>query len=83
MRGWLGGLIGGVCFTLPGLVLILGLAVVFLEERPPLLVLGAAAGAVAGFAFSRLSVSMPLSCGIIQSRTMRSGCSRATVSRAC
>lgn len=45
VRGWLGGLIGGVCFTLPGLVLILGLSVVFLGEHPPLLVLGAAAGA--------------------------------------
>jgi chromate transporter len=45
LRGVLGGLVGGVCFILPGLILILALAVLFLAEHAPLLVVGAAAGA--------------------------------------
>jgi len=45
VRGVLGGVVGGLCFTLPGLVAILALATVFLAKHPPVLVLGAAAGA--------------------------------------
>ena len=45
VRGVRGALIGGVCFVLPGLILILGLAAVFLAHRPPQWILGAAAGA--------------------------------------
>jgi chromate transporter len=45
VRGLLGGLVGGVFFVLPGLIVILGLSVLFLAEHPPLLVVGAAAGA--------------------------------------
>jgi chromate transporter len=45
VRGRLGGLIGGVCFILPGLALILVLSVLFLAAHPPLWVLGAAGGA--------------------------------------
>jgi chromate transporter len=45
VRGLLGGLIGGISFILPGLVVILALALVFLGQHPPALVLGAAAGA--------------------------------------
>ena len=36
---------GGLCFIVPGLIVILGLAALFLQGRPPVLVLGAAAGA--------------------------------------
>jgi chromate transporter len=45
LRGFLGALIGGVCFIIPGLVLILILSALFLAEHPPLWILGAAAGA--------------------------------------
>ncbi|MFE6746914.1 chromate efflux transporter [Kitasatospora purpeofusca] len=45
LRGVPGGLVGGVCFIGPGLVLILALAALFLAGDPPLWVLGAAAGA--------------------------------------
>jgi chromate transporter len=45
LRGWLGGLLGGLCFIVPGLVAILALSVLFLGSNPPLWVQGAAAGA--------------------------------------
>ena len=35
LRGAAGALIGGVCFILPGLVVILALSSVFLAEHPP------------------------------------------------
>lgn len=40
-----GGLVGGVCFILPGLILILALAALFLGAHPPLWIRGAAMGA--------------------------------------
>lgn len=45
LRGVVGGVLGGVCFIVPGLVLILALSAVFLASRPPDWVIGAAAGA--------------------------------------
>ena len=60
LRRTAGGLIGGLCFILPGLAIIVGLSAVFLSHDPPLWVLGAAAGsgaavpAVALHAASRL-----------------------------
>ncbi|MFE3112107.1 chromate transporter [Kitasatospora indigofera] len=45
LRGTAGALVGGLCFIAPGLVLILALSALFLAGRPPLWVLGAAAGA--------------------------------------
>jgi chromate transporter len=45
LRGVAGALVGGACFIVPGLVFILGLSALFLTARPPLFVLGAAAGA--------------------------------------
>jgi chromate transporter len=45
LRGAVGGLIGGACFILPGLVVILALASVFLAEHPPGWIAGAALGA--------------------------------------
>ena len=45
LRGRVGALIGGICFIVPGLVIILALSAVFLAADPPLWVLGAAAGA--------------------------------------
>ncbi len=50
LRGRLGGLVGGAAFIVPGLVLIIGLAAVFLGSAPPRWVLGAGAGAGAAVA---------------------------------
>lgn len=50
LRGTAGAVVGGACFILPGLVLILGLSVLFLAGDPPLWVQGAAAGAGAAVA---------------------------------
>jgi chromate transporter len=45
LRGPAGALIGALCFIVPGLLVILVLSALFLEARPPMVVLGAAAGA--------------------------------------
>ncbi|MEU4746919.1 chromate transporter, partial [Actinosynnema sp. NPDC023658] len=45
LRGVVGAVVGGVCFIVPGLVLILALAVLFLADDAPAWVIGAAAGA--------------------------------------
>ena len=45
LRGVPGALVGGVCFIVPGLIVILGLAVLFLSTHPPAAVAGLAAGA--------------------------------------
>lgn len=45
LRGAPGAILGGLCFIIPGLALILALSAVFLEANPPDWILGAAAGA--------------------------------------
>jgi chromate transporter len=45
LRGAVGAVLGGLCFIVPGLVLILALSAVFLATHPPDWILGAAAGA--------------------------------------
>jgi chromate transporter len=45
LRGTVGAILGGLCFIIPGLVLILGLSAVFLARHTADWVLGAAAGA--------------------------------------
>jgi chromate transporter len=45
LRGRPGALVGGTAFIVPGLIVILALAVLFLGRSPPLWVLGAGAGA--------------------------------------
>jgi chromate transporter len=45
LRGVAGAILGGLCFILPGLALILMLSAVFLANDPPNWILGAAAGA--------------------------------------
>ncbi len=45
LRGPGGAILGGVCFIVPGLVLILALSAVFLASHPPNWILGAATGA--------------------------------------
>jgi chromate transporter len=44
LRGVRGAILGGLCFIVPGLVLILALSAVFLASHPPSWILGAAAG---------------------------------------
>lgn len=50
LRGVRGAVIGGLAFIVPGLVVILALAALFLVHHPPLVVQGAAAGAGAAVA---------------------------------
>jgi chromate transporter len=50
LRGRLGALVGGAAFIIPGLIVILALAALFLGTSPPLWVLGAGAGAGAAVA---------------------------------
>ena len=60
----LGAVVGGVCFIAPGLVIILGLSVLFLAKSPPAWVRGAAAGAgaaVPAVAVSAAAALMPAS----------------------
>jgi chromate transporter len=45
LRGRAGALVGGAAFIVPGLIVILALAALFLSTNPPLWVLGAGAGA--------------------------------------
>jgi chromate transporter len=50
LAGPAGAVVGGVAFIVPGLILILGLAALFLAASPPMWVLGAGAGAGAAVA---------------------------------
>jgi chromate transporter len=50
LRGRLGALVGGVCFIVPGLILILALAALFLADDPPRALRGAGLGAGAAVA---------------------------------
>ena len=50
VRGRLGALVGGLAFILPGLILVLALASLFLQHSPPRWIAGAGAGAGAAVA---------------------------------
>ena len=50
LRGRVGALVGGACFIVPGLILILALSALFLATSPPTWVRGAGAGAGAAVA---------------------------------
>lgn len=73
LRGRLGALIGGICFIVPGLVIILALSVLFLAAHPPLWVLGAAAGAGAAVP----AVALNAAVGLIPPSWRRTGDTRA------
>jgi chromate transport protein ChrA len=64
-----GALVGGLCFIVPGLVLILALAALFLSARPPWWVLGAAAGAGAAVP----AVAVHTAAGLIPASWRRAG----------
>lgn len=60
LRGRLGAVVGGSCFILPGLIVILGLAALFLGPHPPLWIKGAAAGAGAAIPAVAVAAAMAL-----------------------
>jgi chromate transporter len=72
LRGRLGALIGGVCFIIPGLVIILALSVVFLAANPPLWIQGAAAGAGAAVPAVALNAAL----GLVPASWQRTGAAR-------
>ncbi|MDQ4501386.1 chromate efflux transporter [Sinomonas sp. ASV322] len=60
VRGWLGALAGGAAFIVPGLIVILALAALFLESSPPRWVLASGAGAGAAVAAVALQAGVSL-----------------------
>jgi chromate transporter len=60
LRGWRGGLVGGFCFIVPGLIVILALSALFLATHPPKWVTGAAAGAGAAVAAVAVNAALGL-----------------------
>ena len=77
LRGPAGALLGGACFIVPGLIIILGLAALFLARDLPSWVLGAAAGA--GAAVPAVAVSAAL--GLLPASWKRAGQQRAARAR--
>ena len=72
LGGPIGALVGGVCFIVPGLAVILALAALFLARHPPHWVLGAAAGggaAVPAVALNAAAGFVPSSIARIGDRT--------------
>ncbi|MEA2503767.1 MAG: chromate transporter [Actinomycetota bacterium] len=69
LRGPAGALVGALCFIVPGLLVILGLSALFLEARPPLVVLGAAAGAGAAVP----AVALQAAAGLLPASRRRAG----------
>ena len=72
LRGPAGAILGGVCFIVPGLVIILGLAALFLAPRPPGWIAGAAAGAGAAVP----AVAVAAAAGLIPASWRRAAASR-------
>jgi chromate transporter len=60
LRGRVGAIIGGVCFIVPGLIIILALSSVYLARHPPTWILGATAGAGAAVSAVALSAAWRL-----------------------
>ena len=73
LRGRLGAIIGGICFILPGLTIILALSALFLSAHPPLWVLGLAAGAGAAVPAVALNAAL----GLFPASWHRAGAERA------
>jgi chromate transporter len=75
LRGWPGALIGGICFIVPGLVLIL--AALFLAGDPPRWIQAAAAGAGAAVA----AVALQAAASLVPASWARGGSSRSARAR--
>jgi chromate transporter len=73
MRGPIGAVLGGLCFIVPGLVLILALSAVFLASHPPEWILGAGAGAGAAVP----AVALKAAWGLAPANWSRMGTQRA------
>ena len=78
LRGPAGAILGGVCFIIPGLVIILGLAALFLAPRPVGWIAAAAAGAGAAVP----AVAVAAAAGLTPASWRRAGASRASASGA-
>jgi chromate transporter len=76
LRGRPGALIGGAAFIIPGLIVILALAALFLAASPPLWVLGAGAGAGAAVPAVAIQAASSLTGASLQRRknTVRWAC---------
>ena len=77
LRGLPGALIGGLCFIVPGLILILALAALFLAGHPLQWVQGAAAGAGAAVA----AVAVQAATSLVPGSWKRAGTARAAQTR--
>ncbi len=77
LRRTAGAIVGGVCFILPGLVLILALSAVFLSRHPPSWILGAAAGAGAAVP----AVAVNAACGFVPASRERIGAAKREQAR--
>ena len=73
LRGRVGAMVGGVCFILPGLIIILALSALFLSAHPPLWVVGAAAGAGAAVP----AVALNAAFGLLPASWRRAGKERS------
>ena len=60
LRGARGALVGGACFIVPGLIVILALSAVFLATHPPRWISGAAGGADAAVPIVAISAAVAL-----------------------
>ncbi len=79
LAGWAGAVVGGVCFIAPGLVIILGLSVLFLAHSPPAWVTGAAAGAGAAVP----AVAIAAAVGLVPASWRRAGAATTARLRFC
>ncbi|MBO0746971.1 MAG: chromate efflux transporter [Acidimicrobiaceae bacterium] len=73
LRGPIGAIVGGACFIVPGLIVILALSAVFLANHPPLAIAGAAAGAGAAVP----AVAVQASSGLVPASWRRAGSEQA------
>jgi chromate transporter len=73
LRGTRGALVGGLCFIVPGLIVILALSALFLSSHPPRWVGGAAGGAGAAVP----AVALGAAIGLTPASWRRAGPSRA------
>src|SRR5436190_19704273 len=77
LRGRLGAVVAGICFIVPGLIIILALAALFLASDPPRLILGVAAGLSAAVP----AVAVNAAVGLIPPSWKRAGSVRARQTR--
>jgi chromate transporter len=79
LRGPVGAVLGGLCFIVPGLIVILGLAALFLAARPPGWIQGLAEGAGAAVP----AVAVAAAAGLLPGSWRRAGPRRGAAARWC